>query len=737
MDIQNKVDKKQIAIQLIPCIILFSFFAHHFIDLWSKSAKSMILLTIAILPIVIFLVTIFFRKTKAKFHQISKTKRLVFYISSALISIVFTLLTYSLPETFTKITITPEGSDTVTLLEIKVAGDVVNINDEAGQSGWNFIDGAYSAGPDAKPLVIYAKAKVNSLCNILFTGSSETASVSVSSGMFSETVSFIDGVVEQKLVTFHNGYRGVPGVLFIVIIGLIDLIAYSIIVLFLLVLQENLEVNSGFEKIPSQGFKAHLPYLLVLFFGSVILHLWVALAVPLIVDVDSPTYIQGAIHLVQEGNLQGVSSMRGPGTTFLFAPIFLMFGRNPWGLKIYLHLIGVGSVFVGYWLGWQLSGKKFAAFLTGLLILLSPDIYLSSVFVMSDALNLFFVALFCAFVIYAYRKMSLMHVLVALLSGSFLVFLRSENLLVLLIGTAILAVKPLIMVLTNIKKKRSNAEDFKRLKYVAISFFVAVLPLLWWSLHNYYQNGFFGLSDYAGVVLFDGWVYFGDASGLNFSDKESAAMEAVESVIDNYPVAISDGSGAATGWEVFPFILEDGYTREEAFDILHDAAMDSIKKDWNKTFDLFVIKVETALTPDPYPLFTFPMPGEDPIIRTINPMFFDDEDISVPFAIQSFRNVNNVVNRGYRTVYRYWFILSLISIFFVLHKKPNEIWFGLCLIVLAKIFISNMMSIAIWRYTISAVLLLQVFLAYWLSSIIIGLSKMFNNKQRAEKPAVM
>src|SRR5204863_4835242 len=107
----------------------------------------------------------------------------------------------------------------------------------------------------------------------------------------------------------------------------------------------------------------HLNLLLGL---GLLLHQLNILSVPLILDADSTVFLQGAEHLLKYGNLDGVSKLVGPGTTFLFAPILFLFGRNAWGMKIFLHLIALACIPVCYWLGWFFSRNHWVAILSGL-----------------------------------------------------------------------------------------------------------------------------------------------------------------------------------------------------------------------------------------------------------------------------------------------------------------------------------------------------------------------------------
>jgi len=103
------------------------------------------------------------------------------------------------------------------------------------------------------------------------------------------------------------------------------------------------------------------------------------------------------------------------------------FGRNPWGLKILLHLLALACVPVSYRLGWQLGRRFWFAFIAGLITALIPDLYFYSGFVLSEVPHFFFGLLFCTLLLSALETMTAGWLIAALLVGSFSVLVRSES----------------------------------------------------------------------------------------------------------------------------------------------------------------------------------------------------------------------------------------------------------------------------------------------------------------------
>jgi len=87
---------------------------------------------------------------------------------------------------------------------------------------------------------------------------------------------------------------------------------------------------------------------------------------------------------------------------------------------------------------------------------------------------------------------------------------------------------------------------------------------------------FLCISDYRGAVLFDGWIYFGESSRIPITDENSPAVRTINAV---YPPGLSNTSNVPTSWTIYYLLLQHGYTSEQAFTLLDQASMDSIRND--------------------------------------------------------------------------------------------------------------------------------------------------------------
>ena len=238
-----------------------------------------------------------------------------------------------------------------------------------------------------------------------------------------------------------------------------------------------------------EEFLSHRSSLIILITLAALLHTLNALSVPLIFGADSPSFIRGAFHLAREGNFAGVAQIRGPGTTLLFAPMAALFGRNPWGVKILLHLLALTLVPLSYRIGWQLSGRRFIAFLAGLAAALMPDLYFFSNFLMSDLPNLVIVSAFTTLLISALQSGERKWILGALLTASFGALLRSENLALLALGVFVLIAQPVWEWISGRERADIWKKFFRRALTTGLALVIALLPVLGWSWRNYEEYG--------------------------------------------------------------------------------------------------------------------------------------------------------------------------------------------------------------------------------------------------------
>jgi 4-amino-4-deoxy-L-arabinose transferase-like glycosyltransferase len=410
----------------------------------------------------------------------------------------------------------------------------------------------------------------------------------------------------------------------------------------------------------------------------------------------------------------------GPGSTLLFAPLLFLFGRNPAGIKVLLHLLALACIPVSYWLGWKISHNRAVAVLSGLIATLSPDLYFYSNYVMTDVPNILLVLLFCVCLLSALESMQPRWIFGTLLISAFAILLRSENILLLLIGASVLAIESFRRWLQN------RSFDWKKpFLSLTLAFMIAVLPVLWWSAHNKRIYGFFGMSNYFGVVIYDGWVYYGDASHLAFSDENSPAIQKIKAATEKYPIAITDKNGFATGWETYPALIKDGYSTEQAMNLLKTAALDSIQKNKDLTLKLLFLKLQAGFRPEITFRTTYSLPGE-PFFSS-NDEFFDPDNTSFPSLIKLQRGVNDFLSLWYPRLYPIWMIISVLALTLSIFRQPTLSWVALIAVVATRIFIPLTLSVPFWRYTLAGWIPLQIITISWIFILANGIQSVFRS----------
>lgn len=709
------IDKyKKYILPLILSSIYFLSIGHHTIQFWEKPGRVMLGLWIVFVPLLTWGLFLIIKRLQPHFNKISGKQLFIFIIPTLLISAIVTWRYYNVPTTFHTITITPVVSQNqkVELIEIKANGTIIPPNEKnALKYGWRMADDILVATSKSQPLTVSFKTEINAPVTVLFYASPQSGKAGIFLEKEQIEVDLKSSENRQKTSTFYiQAYHGISNWIFIPLLVMVDVITIGSLFLFIFFLQETeQDVMAQSRPVKENSFN-HRTNITILLAISGILHLLNALAVPLILDVDSPSYIQGAIHWLEFGNLDGVSMIRGPGSTFLLTPFIFLFGRNPWGIKILLHLLAIACVPVSYRVGWQLGKNQWVAFVSGLATAFSPDLFLYSNFLMSDLPNLFFVLVFCTLLLSALETFEFGWVIATMLMGSFVTLFRSENITLLLIGAGALLVSYIWQ-----WKTRGFAKPIRDLSMLGLGFIFATLPLLWWSAHNQRVYDFFGLSNYAGEVFYDGWVYFGDASGLAFTDQNSQAVQKIQAVIDQYPIIITDKSGVPTGWEIYPSLIKAGYTTEQGFNLLEQATLDSIKKDWSLTYQLLLIKIRAGLRPETTHMLSLPLPWED--YQTPKMGFFDQENLSIPTLILAQRKAYEYMQRWYYTFFPWWLYLCLYTMIFSLYRSPKPIWLTLILLIITRIFIPNIMGLSHWRYTLAGLIPLQILAINWIAAL--------------------
>jgi 4-amino-4-deoxy-L-arabinose transferase-like glycosyltransferase len=698
-----------------PGLIVFAALGHRLINFWESPLSWMLLEFLFLFPLLTLLTACLVRALSPHLALISGKKLLLFSLAALLVGSFVAWRTYRSPEVLHEVTVAPLSRQ-VGLLEIKGGGEVISLQDTALKSGWQQDGYAFFAAPGSAPISVSFRSAVNQPVTVLFLTLPDGGAVEVSVNAQSGRAELSDATPGQAALRFATDYKGVPGWLFTGLLAFADIFMFSGAGFILLLIQHIGQGRIASQLVASPPHRRNLAILILLGLG---LHIFNSLSTPLMLNADTPSFIQGSLHWLEYGNLDGVSMFRGPGTTFLFAPVMFLFGENAWGIKILLHLFAFGCIPLSYRLGWQISKNHHAAFLSGLLAAFSPDLLLYANLVMSDALNIFIMLVFLTLFLSALERPGLGWVLSAMLAGSFAVLLRSENLVMLIVGALFLVVGFIFQWAT------TRMFDVRRFAGIALAILLAVLPVLWWSAHNHRLHGFFGLSNYQGEVFYDGWVYYGNAMGLPFSDDNSPAIKAMSAATEEHPIVVTDRTGVPTGWEIYPALLAAGYTSQESFDLMESAAWDSILKNPEMVVQILFNKYEKGLVSViPY-MHTYPLPGEPAYDEVLRDEYFYQKNIGIAPLVSLQRQVNDFVRGNYPRLYPSWTLTVILAVFLSFLRSPWLAWAALTVITASRIFIPLTIGVAFWRYTLAGWLPAQIIAVAWLWAIFSGLLQVF------------
>ena len=298
----------------------------------------------------------------------------------------------------------------------------------------------------------------------------------------------------------------------------------------------------------------------VLFILSLAFHAISILATPLKVYPDSGGYINAAISIAKYHDWGSILvAFRGPGWALLFSPFLIIFGENPWPVKIFLHLLGIGQVFLAYGVGKIITQKNWFAFICGLLVLLVPDIIASGNVVLSESVVPFFVLLF-VFIALKYLQTGKIYLiyfcfLVVLAAGS----LRIENIA--------LAFLFLITVGIQLGLERDTHQGIKvkrSVLHLTIGLGLVILPMALWS--NFQEKPTRELaSAYRAAVVYSGWVHFGEIVGVSILDHNSPAVQVIQDAHERSRDSYLEGAQPFLGntWSDYSNMISIGMTPEE------------------------------------------------------------------------------------------------------------------------------------------------------------------------------
>lgn len=704
--------------------------------LWSQPVVIIALSFLVFIPLISICLNRVWSGKRESFIDIPSKRMWTLAIFSLLPAVI---LAIAFPHQFSSsVLITPEisGNEQAVLLEMKADGHVIPVGNVAGDYGWRVEEDRIYANLDSRPLLVKVNTRVSAPFSLIFRTSPDSGSVLISHNRLKERIDLSSESAEQTLYTIRSNFRGLPNGIFIPLVYGADILAYFLYALVIFLLQDKSQRALVEKKKEEERFLSHRSGLILLIALAGILHLINALAVPLIFGADSPSFIRGAFHLVENGDFGGVSQIRGPGTTLLFAPIVALFRRNPWGVKIMLHLLALILVPLSYRIGWQLSGQRRTAFLAGLATALMPDLYFFSNFLMSDLPNLVIVSAFTTLLISAFQTGRKRWIFGALLTASFGALLRSENLALLALGTFVLAAQPLWHWISREDRLNLSRKFAHRIMIVGAALLIALLPVLWWSWQNYREYGVFGMGNYGGEVFYTGWIYYAEGSGYRFADHNSPAVQAIQSAVDEFPIERMNEAGVPTGWNLYPSLIKAGYSQSEAFDLMTQATWDSIRANPRMAREVLTIKLLDGLTPVPTQMKTFHLPSEEPPDERLKSVFFDSETLRIPFIIHLQRSIYQILQFFYAQIYPLLVWIGLAAVYFSLLRKPELIWWSVAVIALSRIFIPDIMGKADWRYTLGGMVLVQSITVLWFASLFQGIGKFISKveKKRSKSP---
>jgi hypothetical protein len=691
-------------------------------SLWTQPLLTIALAFMLIVPILTIGMFRLWARSRLSLADIHPKRKALLVVFSLLPAVI---LAIAFPHNLSSsILINPEISDSeqVALLEMKTDGHVIPVENVAADYSWRVEGNGIYASKDSRPLLVQMKTRAGAPVSVIFRTTPESGSVLVQYNRQETRIDLNSKELGQTLHTLRTNFRGLPNGIFIPMVYGADILAYFLYTIVIFFLQDKGQQPLAERKV-EEKFLSHRSGLIFLITLAGILHLINALAVPLIFGADSPSFIRGAFHLLNEGDFGGVAQIRGPGTTLLFAPFAFLFGRNPWGVKTFLHLMALSLVPLSFRIGWQLSGKRKIAFLTGLAAALMPDLYFFSNFLMSDLPNLVIVSAFTTLLISALQTGKKKWIFGAMLTASFGVLLRSENLVLLALGAFVLAAQPVWTFSIGEDRLKLPHKFTRRIITVGLALLIALLPVLWWSWHNHREYGVFGMGNYGGEVFYTGWIYYAEGSGYPFADPNSSAVQAIQAAVDEYPIERMNAAGVPTGWNLYPSLIKAGYSQAEAFDLMTQATWDSIQANPRMAREVLAVKLLDGLTPVPTQMKTFHLPGEDPPDEKLKSVFFDSETLRIPSIIQLQRSIYQILQFFYAHIYPLLVWVGLAAVYFSLLRKPSLTWWTLAAITLTRIFIPDILGKADWRYTLGGMVLVQVITVLWLVLLIRGFNE--------------
>jgi 4-amino-4-deoxy-L-arabinose transferase-like glycosyltransferase len=734
LSLRNKKIQPKDLIALFAGSTIALSLSHHAFNVWELPLSRQLLALVVTVPVFSLLVNLFLSLTWDRIIKISWKRWLLFLLPVLVITSFITWCVLKLPVVWHELEIIPPQNaapSQIQLLEIKDSnGIVVKFSELENIDGWSIRDGVLINDSSSPGAIRYSfLGPIYRPVSMVFFTSPSAGTLTVTLDGKSSEVDLVGQDGGQRAIEINTRYRlGINSAIILWLIIIMDLLSFTFLFAIIWLMQEIQQVSAVSTRPDEKtALRLHRRALTVLLVLSLVLHFVNYFSVPLILDVDSPGYIEGAVHWAQYRNLEGASSFRGPGSSFVFLPAILLFGRNPWGMKLLLHLLAFLCVPLSYILGWQLSKKYWFAFLAGLLTALTPDLFFYSNYVMSEMPNIFFMLLYCVLLLSAIETLSPTWIIAAMLVGSFTVLIRTENLISLFMGIAFLIVKAIQKWISERHADSSQKATRRLLVYIGhigLGALFASLPILAWSNHNYRNHGFWGLSNYAGEVFYTGWVYEGEASRIPITDQSSPAVQIINEAYWKDPRS-AQLRKVPTGWQIHPFLVEYGYTEDEAFSILRQAALDSITNDYRLTLEVVAVKVRDSFRPETAGTLTFPLPGETITPNEIKARFFDEEQWVVVPLVQFQRRLYEFLEWYFANVYPIWAWICVGGMFLSFYRKPVIPWMPIVLIALFRVGLPNFFGFSHWRFVVSGLPLMQILALAGLQSLLMFFAGVF------------
>lgn len=703
-------DGWRLTISVVAAEAILMSLLHHLASIWEMTGERQLIALLIAGPALGILFALGLKPIWCEAREIHRVRWLSFAGPAILLAGIVTAQVFETPEVEHELTITPlVGTPTgrVRIEEVRAAyGNVVPLARLASVPGWGTENGMLATeGPSPESLVLRFRGPVGEQVRISFLTSPGGGRATVHLDGRRITIDLLGPAENVTRARLNTQYRwGVFNGAFLPLLIFIDGLAIVSGLAMVWLLHE-----IGQRRIAATGTlcdrsvpSPHALGIAAICAVALLLHAVDFVTIPLRVTKDGPSYLQGAMHFAEHGNLDGATSYRGPGTTFLFAPARVLFGRNPLGVKLELHLLAFFCVPLAYAIGWQLTSRRWVAVASGVLTTIAPDLFAYSDVVLSEVPHIFSLVLYGAALLAALRRPSFRRMAAAMLAGSFAVLVRPDNSVAFGLGTV--ALTAAVLWRQAFAADGGGHPGRPRVALVAVLFGVilGLVPILAWSLHNLRVHGFFGISDYAGEVLYDGWIYYGENSGTRILDRHSQLARQIDAAV---PI-LRENRSLPTGWQVYDGLRTAGYTSEQAFSMLGRLALDSVAGQPERALELLVLKFKEAAIPQAtLPVSLAAPAGENPYAE-LTSLYFDGEPWLMPRRGRLETAIRSLLLTTYGPFYSALLALAVLSWWLGLYRNPPGLWIAYLVLGANALLLPVVMGVASWRYILPGIILL-------------------------------